>query len=406
MLDELQMLLQEEPVIMISGPRASGKTTLLREIQTLVGGTLIDLADDDVLATVGLDPAGYLHELPRPLLIDEYQRLPKILGVVKRLIDDNGQPGDVVLTGSATGAILPRGTETLAGRVHEMTLWGLSQGELRGVREQFIGAAFDQSHALIQKGLRAEIRSDYVAAVTRGGFPKAVEREREVARRRWLTDYVNRVIDRDLPALVSLRNPQLLGRLLRTSASRTAQVTNMTEVAQTLGTTPATVATYIDLLERVFLVERLPAFSRNLTSRISKHPKLHITDSGLAAALTHLDQTSLGRHPVFGAMLETFVVSELRKQIAWASTEVTMSHFRDRDGHEVDIILEDTAGRVIAIEVKAAVSVDGADVAGLRFLADRLGSDFLHGFVLYTGQATVRINDDRFTATPVSSLWL
>lgn len=249
MLDELQVLLQEEPAIMISGPRASGKTTLLREIQTLVGGTVIDLADDDVLSTVGLDPAGYLHGLPRPLLIDEYQRLPKILGVVKRLIDDDGQPGDVVLTGSATGAILQRGTETLAGRVHEMTLWGLSQGELSGVREHFVDAAFDNSNGFVQHGLRTEIRSDYVAAVARGGFPKALEREREVARRRWLTDYVSRVIDRDLPALVSLRNPQLLGRLLRTSASRTGQVTNMAEVAQTLGTSPATVATYIDLLD-------------------------------------------------------------------------------------------------------------------------------------------------------------
>ena len=212
-------------------------------------------------------------------------------------------------------------------------------------------------------------------------------------------------MDRDLPALVSLRNPQLLGRLLRTCAARTAQLTNISELAQTLQTTPETASTYLDLLERVFLVSRLPAFSRNLTARIAKHPKLHITDSGLATSLTNLSDEHLARSPIFGAMLESFVVSELRKQIDCSSTRLTMSHYRDRDGHEVDIVLEDEHGRIVAIEVKAAVSVGPDDIAGLRYLADRLGDDFVHGFVLYTGQGSVGIEGDRFTATPVSSLW-
>jgi uncharacterized protein len=398
-------LLAEEQVIVIQGPRAVGKTTTLRELQNNFGGSVVDLADDAALRVARQDPAGYVQGLNAPVLIDEFQRLPELVSVVKRAVDQTRLPGQFVLTGSTTSALLPKGTETLAGRSHDITLWGFSQGEMDGVEEDFLVRAFAEPQQFWGRPRSLETRSSYVERITRGGFPEAVRRERESARHRWHLDYAKRVVERDLVELVRLRSPMLLRGVLKASAARTAQITNLTDLGDELGAGRQMVTTYVELLERVFLVDRLPAWSRNFSARISKHPKLHVTDSGLAASLLNLGSVALKRHPMVGALMESFVVNELRKQQSWATNPVEMFHFRHRDGHEVDIILEDLNGQIIGIEVKSASSVDSGDIQGLRFLADRLGGSFRHGFVLYTGDASVRLGDDRFSAIPISSLW-
>lgn len=405
--EELADLVLEEPAIILQGPRASGKTTLLRKFVGPVGtGSFVDLADDDVLTVARQDPAGYLRGLAEPVVIDEFQRLPAVLSVVKRSVDQSRRTGQFILTGSTTSALLPKGSETLAGRSHDMTLWGLSQGEIRGIRERFVDTAFGDPNLLLTIGHQAELREDYASLVAVGGFPEAVLREREEARRRWLTNYALRVIERDLPDLVRLRSPQILRQVFKLCAARTAQIANLADFANDLRASRDTVASYVEMLERVFLVSRLPAFSRNFSARVTKHPKLHVNDTGLAAADCNLSQLSLRRHVAFGGLLESFVVAELRKQLGWSRTSAELFHYRDRDGHEVDLVLESPDGRVIAIEVKSATTVEPGDVSGLRYLADRLGSDFVHGIVLYPGKAPIRLgDDDRFMALPISALW-
>jgi uncharacterized protein len=400
-----EQLVSEEPVILIGGPRASGKTTLVRELARKKGVEVLDLSDDRELELARQDVAGYLAERPAPIIIDEYQRLPELLGAVKRAVDRDRRPGAFVLTGSTTGELLPRGTETLTGRVHRMVLWGLSHGEVLGRRESFIELAFAQPERLRRHRDAVTTRADYGRLVARGGFPAAVQREREVARRRWHRGYAESVIERDLAELVSLRQPAIFSQTLKSCAARTAQVTNLSDVANDLGAGRDAVRNYLELLERIFLVRRLPPLSGNLNARLSHHPKLHLTDSGLAVSLSGVDPEKLARTAEFGAFLETFVATELLKQLGWTASEVSLSYYRDRDGHEVDLVLERLDGQVVAIEVKSANFIEGKDVKNLRYLADRLGADFRHGFVLYTGASGTRLEDDRFSAIPISALW-
>ena len=404
MSEQLAALHAEEQVIVLQGPRAVGKTTMLRTFHNRFDGSYVDLADDIALGVARQDPAGYIDGLASPVLIDEFQRLPELVPVVKRTVDQRRTAGQFVLTGSTTSSLMPRGTETLTGRSHDLTVWGFSQGEIEGRFEDFITRAFEDPLSL-RKIRSVDDRGGYAHRIVRGGFPEAVRRERDAARHRWHLDYARRVVDRDLADLVRLRDPGLLRNVLRESSARTAQVTNLNDLANDLGATRQTVASYVELLERIFLVDRLPAWSRNFTARIARHPKLHVTDSGLCASLLNLSADALRRHPQMGPLLETFVVNELRKPLGWSSVRVEMFHFRHRDGHEVDIVLEDGDGRVVGIEVKSATSVEPSDVKGLRFLADGVGNDFVHGFVLYTGSTPIRLGNDAFSAIPVSSLW-
>jgi uncharacterized protein len=401
----LEELMLEEPIIVVAGPRAVGKTTLIRTLADAKKRALIDFGDDDVLAVVEQDVAGYFEGLPDPVIIDEYQRVPAILRVAKRSVDKRPRPGAFLLTGSTTGELLPK-SESLTGRSHELILWGLSQGELEGRHERFLECAFQGPEAL---GRPRDIESDrgsYIERMVRGGYPEAIRRTREVSRQRWFDNYVKRTIDRDLTELVALRQPASLQRILAAAAASTAQIFNVSALAQTLDLQRALVANYVELLERVYLVERLPAFSKNRTARLTKHPKLHMTDSGLAAALNGLDSVTLRRSPLIGPLLESFVMSELRKQASWLPTTTTMFHYRDHDQHEVDIVIVGRNGQTVGIEVKSSVSVGLADARGLQRLAEIAGNDFVMGVVLYTGTSTVQLGEDpRIRAMPVSSLW-
>ena len=401
----LDGLIEEEMILLVQGPRGVGKSTLLRGFAAGRAVEVIDFGDDQLLAVAAEDPAAYLDGRADPVLVDEFQRLPSLLRVAKQSVDRRPRRGAFVLTGSTT-RLLPEGSESLAGRSHDLILWGLSQGELRGQRESFVDDLFDRPASLLAIRDAASDRSSYVRMVARGGFPEAIRRQREDARRRWFLDYAARVADRDLASLVRLREPRLLSRLLRSASARTAQILNVTDLASDLDTTRETIGAYLSLLESVFLLDRLPAYSRNLNARLARHPKLHVVDSGLAAALSNLDEGTMGRSARFGSLLETFVLGEVRKQLGWSSVVADAYHYRDRDGHEVDIVLEDSGGRVVGIEVKAGRAVGRADAGRLVHLASRLGEDFVHGVVLYTGSASIRLSDDaRITAHPVSALW-
>ena len=284
-------------------------------------------------------------------------------------------------------------------------MWGFSQGEILGMREQFVDRLFDAPEALLTHR-SSWTRSDYAHAVATGGFPEAVRRSRPEAKRRWQTEYVSRVAERDLADLVRLRRPAILRAVLELAAQRTSDVLNVSTMADELQSGRDGVTTYLHLLERVFLLRRLPVYSRNLGTRVTAHPKVHVTDSGLATALARLDENSVGRHIHFGHLLESFVVAEVAKQIGWSHSICDLSYFRDTNGNEVDLVLERNDGKIVAIEVKAGVSVDQSDAKGLRRLRDVAGDRFIRGVVLYTGTGSFQIEaDPQISAHPVSALW-
>ena len=401
----LSQLLDDEPVVVLQGPRACGKTTLVTGFADRLGRDVLDFGDPRERTVAHEDPTSYLDRRPEPVFIDEFQQVPDVLAVIKRSVDRRPRSGAFVLTGSTTQDLLPKGTETLAGRSINLTLWGFSQGEVDGVTERFVDRLFDSPSELLSHR-DAATRAEYAMRIARGGFPDVVRRSRVDAKRRWLTEYARRVADRDLADLVRLRQPGVFRSVLELASARTSDMLNVSGLANDLRAGREAVTAYIELLERVFLIRRLRAYSRNMTARVARHPKLHVTDSGLAAALSRLDENTAGRSPHFGHLMETFVVSEVVKQLGWATNECEPWFFRDHDGNEVDLVLERSDGSIVGIEVKSASSVDAADAAGLRRLRQLTGPAFLHGVVLYTGSTSVRLAaDDQLTAHPVSVLW-
>ncbi len=392
----------EEPAILVEGPRGSGKSTLLRRIAAAQGGALLDLDDPATARLVAEDPSGLVGGRPGLVFIDEYERVPEVLSVVKREVDRDGRPGRFLLAGSVSGRLLPLGTETLTGRAHRLVLPPLSAGEVLGANVPLLPQLLATgTPPRVESGLS---RRDYFDLVAAGGYAAALARPTDQARRRWHTSYLATVADRDLGTLVEVRHPGALATLYRSVAEQTSSVVTRSAIAQRLGLNPATARSYLDLLVRVFLIGELPGWTVGVSAKVGRRPKLHVTDTGLGAAAVRLDAGRLAVSAVGGSFMESFVVNELAKQVAVIDEPLVLAHFRDRSGAEVDVVVERGDGSVFAFEVKSATSAAPRDASGLRFLRDRLGDRFVTGVVLHTGPLTAGLGD-RLWAMPIAGLW-
>jgi hypothetical protein len=251
--------------------------------------------------------------------------------------------------------------------------------------------------------LRAEPvgRAEVVERAVRGGYLPALSRT-DRRRAAWFDSYVAGVIDREVRAVSEAAYLRELPRLLRLVASRTSGELNVADVARDMGMSRPTTDAYLAHLEAVFLVQTVPAWSTNLTSRAVRRPKVGLTDTGLAARL--LGGRLQNDPDVAGRLVETFVTSEIRAQCEWSVTRPHLFHYRDREGYEVDLLLESADGRTVGIEVKAGATVRSDDLRGLRLLERRLGDDFAAGVVLCTCPAPVHLGG-RLWTLPMSVLW-
>ena len=249
-----------------------------------------------------------------------------------------------------------------------------------------------------------ERRADYVERVARGGFPEALARSGK-RRGRFFTSYVSDLINRDVIQLSEIERGSDMHALTKLLAARSGQLLVPGTLAGELGLSHETAKHYLRLLEEVFLIKRIPAWSRNLSTRAVSTPKVAMVDSGIATSLCGLDARALAEiGGPFGPLLEGFVTAELARQITWSDQDVELFHYRTRDKVEVDVILENRRRQVVAIEIKASSTVNSADFRGLRHVADRLGEDLVAGFVLYTGAETLPFGP-QFRAVPISALW-
>jgi uncharacterized protein len=397
-------VLSDEPVLILTGARQVGKTTLIRGLAAELGGTYVSLDEPEVLAAARADPMSIMRSVREPIVIDEFQRAPEILLAVKTLVDRHRAPGRFILTGSTRFMSLPKLSETLAGRAAILELWPFSVGETLRLHETFIDDLFSAGRFAL--GTLHDEPTNYLSLACRGGFPVILDRSPRSAAR-WLGSYVTTVTQRDVLELSRIQRGKDLLRILKFAAARTATVLNMTALAADAGQMPvATVSDYLALLESVYLVRRVPAWSTNLTAKVAHHPKLHVTDTGLGAFLLGLDVAGAQsrRAAAAGPLLETFVVNELEKQLGWSKTSASLFHFRDRSGVEVDAILETRDGRIAAVEVKVGTRVDAVDLRGLELLRDRLGDRFVRGVVLFTGSIPQE-RGDRLSALPMRELW-
>ena len=399
--------MQDESVVVLQGPRAVGKSTLLRALAAVGGREVIDLDDLATREAVAADPALFVRG-DAPVLIDEFQHVPELLDAIKAELNRDGSPGRFVLTGSTRYATLPVAAQALTGRAHRVDVLPLSQGEIAGVREDFVEILLRDPRALVERARSETAREEYVGRVVAGGFPTALARARAADRARWFDDYLELVIERDVLELSRVHQRRQLPLLLRQLASQTAQVLNIAKAARTIGMEKSTAESYTKLLETVFLVHQLPAWGTTLGPRVGAAPKVHLVDSGLAARLLRLTEGKLGAATApalteFGHLLETFVVGEVSKQLDWHDAPVARGHWRTHDGDEVDVVLEREDGALAALEVKAASRVTAGELGSLLRLRGKLGSQFLGGVVLYTGARAY--THEGIQIVPISRLW-
>jgi predicted AAA+ superfamily ATPase len=317
-------------------------------------------------------------------------------------VDRERRPGRFLLTGSSRLLAAPDMADALVGRVETLELWPFSQGELAGTADRFVDRLFDEPRAQLRSGTVS--RRDLFARMLAGGFPEAVKRP-PARRRTWFEGYVTTAMASAIRELAEIERLAELPRLLRLCAARTATELNVSDIASDFGVPVRTTDGYLALLATAFLIHFVPAWSATLSGKVVRRPKLMMSDTGLAAYLMQVSEASLGQpHGPMGQLLETFVVNEIRKQLAWSTHRPALWHFRDRGGAEVDLVLEHPDGRVAAIEVKATSTPGTADLRGLRFLADRLGPRFHFG-VLLSAAPEASPFGPRLAALPVSALW-
>lgn len=396
--------LADTPVVLLHGARQTGKSTLAQWIaEEKHPARYLTLDDAAVLAAARGDPAGFISGLSEPVVLDEVQRAPELFMAIKASVDRNRKPGRFLLTGSANVMLLPRLSDSLAGRMEVLKLWPLSCGEYEGVREGFIDAVFSPS--LAHESIIRESRAGLIKRLIRGGYPTVQGRLSEERQKAWFGAYITTILQRDVRDLANIDGLTALPRLLSLLAARAATLLNLSELSRSFAMPLTTLKRYIALLETIFLIQTMPPWSSNLGKRLIKTPRLVLSDTGLMSYLLGLSASRLDEQPnVIGPLLENFVIMELQKQANWSRRQPRLFHFRTQTGQEVDIILEDPAGRLVGVEVKAATTVSGQDFKGLRALASLVGRRFHRGVVLYTGTESIPFGQ-QLHALPVNSLW-
>lgn len=395
--------LADTPVVLLSGPRQAGKTTLVRQ---LADPTRRYLTLDDELTRVAAneDPVGLIRSIDTAV-IDEIQRAPGLLLAIKKTVDEDRRPGRFLLTGSANLMTLPNVADSLAGRMETLVLLPLAQAEIAnapGTSMSWLDTLFAGN---VLNAVAPSVGEALVEQVTRGGYPEALTRTDSRRRKTWARQYIDSLIQRDIKDIASIDKLDQVPRLLKALSQTAGQLCNYSQLGGQVGIDHKTASKYIAVFEQMYLMQRITAWSGNRLSRLIKTPKLQFLDSGLLSVLLDFSNT-LAQRKLFGHLLESFVFAELRKQITWAEGEYEIFYYRDKDQNEVDFVIENAAGDIIGIEVKSAASVSVSDLTGLKKLASIAPQSFKAGIVLYDGTETLPLGSasgSPLWAMPVST---
>jgi predicted AAA+ superfamily ATPase len=401
-------LLNDFRIVYLTGPRQSGKSTLVRQIAGEIGMGYCTLDDPALRASALSDPRGLLASLRQPLALDEFQMAPELIGAIKMISDTaDGQKGLFLLTGSSDIFRSARIQETLPGHLARVELYPLSWAERNSATinqvDMLLSGAFDATPGYpLDRNVIGQM-------LIEGGFPEAIAKSPR-SRGVWFTSYIEGRLLKDFESLHQAKGNYhgKLSALICKLAGMTGNLIKYAHIAGDLAQDDKTVRKYMEILEMMFIIKRLDPYVRNASRRaVVGMPKLHFTDTGLACRLLGLKQAeSLHTTQFFGGLVENFVYCELLKHSTWADEEVRFYHFRDTARHEVDLVMERSDGKVVGIEVKASMTVRTEDFAGLYSFADYAKERFLHGVLFYTGDKTLpfKINDVNCFAVPSSQL--
>ncbi|WP_252178193.1 ATP-binding protein [Endozoicomonas sp. 4G] len=393
--------LQDTPVVCLLGARQVGKSTLCRELSPERAYLTFD--DSSVLQAAKDDPAGFVQNLPEYVTLDEVQRVPELLFAIKAEVDRNRKPGRFLLTGSANLMLLPRVKESLAGRIEILHLQPLTEAEKESIPPVFLQRLFTQTLSASIKGEQKEIHG-IAERVCQGGFPEPNTHTPHRARQ-WFNQYLQTIIQNDIRDIANIRDEDKMLKLAELLSLRTGNLLNISSIATDLKIRRETTDKYISILEHLFLFYRLPAWHNNAAKRLVKAPKIHIADSGLATMLDRLKAEEWRDYSTpFGPVLESFVIQQIRAQTEWLDDPVHLSHYRDKNKVEVDLVIEYNRD-IYGIEIKKAISIQEKDGEGLRCLADQAGERFKGGVLIYCGNNALPLKTENCMAVPVDWLW-
>ena len=397
----LTIALNRSPVVYLTGARQAGKTTLVRRLAGDRGMAYYTLDDPAVLAAARADPVGFITGLAGPVVIDEVQRAPDLLLAIKMAVDSDRRPGRFLLTGSMGFKSRSEAAAALVGRAEFLTLRPLAQSELERSKRNFVAGLWASDPREL---MRSGNGPNLIRRVCVGGYPP-VQGKNEADRAAWFASYLAALIERDLMSLARIEYPERALALLRGVAAATATPQNVGSLAAELGLPAATARRYEELFERLFLIERLPAWSVSLKKQLTRRPKLVVNDTGMAVYLLRMSCEGLEQRPeILGRLVESFVLDELAKQASWLDPEPQRFHYRTRAGVEVDTVLEHPDGRVVGVEVKLAGKLPRRALSGLKALREDVEDRFHLGVVLYTGTQPLPLGE-RMMALPISALW-
>ena len=397
----LQNLFEELPAIMITGPRSTGKTTTAERL----AASVVHLDRPGEAEAFRADPDVALAALDEPILLDEWQEVPTLLGAVKRAVDGDFRAGRFLLTGSVT-ADLEAATWPGTGRIVRLPMYGMTIREQVGRSE---GVPFlDRFAAGEVTGVPSQTPDllGYIELALAGGFPEPVLRLSKPARSAWLDSYIDQVVTRDAPRAEPGRDPARLRRYFETFALNTAGTVANSTIYEAAGVNSRTAEAYERLLTNMFMIDALPSWRSNRLRRLSSRAKRYVVDAALAGALLRLDERSVLRDgDLLGRLIDTFVASQIRAEWPVSRIRPRLYHLREEHGrYEVDLLAEMGGGSVLAFEVKASAAPVRQDARHLMWLRDRLGERFIRGAVLHTGHRVYEL-DDRVTALPICALW-
>ena len=389
-------------VVLLTGARQSGKTTLIKSIGADLNYHFVTFDDLRVLEGAKNDPVGFIEHINKPVILDEVQRVPEIFLPIKHDVDNHSAFGRYALTGSTNPLLVPKLGDSLSGRMEIINMLPLSQGELVGVRERFVDCIFNNE--VPRAPVKVMPKRELYAKIITGEYPMVQGLSGE-NRDAWFNSYITTLVQRDVQDIANITNIREFSQLLRLLATRAGNLLNAAELSRSTGIPAVTVHRYIALLEACFIAKFLPAWSQNLGRRLVKTPKTYLIDTGLLSFLMGINVERLLGDPILaGGVVENFVVEEIIKQITWSEGYIELFHFRTATGIEVDLILENRAGDIIGIEIKSGESIDKNDFKGLSYLKEMMGKKFLRGIVLYAGSVSVPFGD-KLIGLPIQTLW-
>ena len=396
----LKKALKDSPVVLIQGSRQCGKTTLAQAIERSTDYKYLTFDDENIRIQAVEDPLNFVNSLPERVILDEAQRAPEIFPSIKLSVDRNRTAGRFILTGSVNLLQTKQIKESLAGRMDILRLHPFSQNELQQTKPKFPDLLFAPDFSISQD---LPNKNSCIDRIVTGGYPTVLKRSK-TRRHNWYRNYIESIVNNDARTISGIRSIETLPRLLEIAAGRTACLLNVNNLASSFQLDRLTIDSYLMLLEKMFLMERIPAWHSNRAKRLVKTPKMHLCDTGVVCALLDLDKSALLEDRVlFGHILETFVLQELKRQASASDRNHSFYHFRNKDGEEVDIVIQ-RGTKLAGVEVKASGTIRKSDFNGLRKLKAAAGKNFASGTLFYNGDSVLSYSKSLY-ALPVRKLW-